>query len=80
VSLITSFEHRTDRTARFQAEHRCGWFHANMRGGDRILQLETYAKDGTTAQIMQFDRRAAGELLAIIAKVFLDSAIDPPRS
>lgn len=80
MALITSFEHRTDRNARFQTEHRCGWFYADMPGRDRILQLETYAKDGTTAQIMQFDRRAAGELLAIIAKVFLDSVTDPPRS
>ena len=80
MALITSFEHRSDRTAQFRTEHRCGWFHAITPDGDRILQLETYAKDGTTAQIMQFDKRGAAELLAIIAKVFLDTTIDPAKS
>jgi hypothetical protein len=77
MSLITSFEYRSDRNARFQAEHKCGWFYDEKPGGGRILQLETYAKDGTTSQIMQFDRRTAGELLTIIARVFLDPVTDP---
>jgi hypothetical protein len=79
MSLITSFEYRPDRTARFQAEHKCGWFYANVRDSGRVLQLETYAADGTTSQIFQFDRRMAGELIAIIAKVFLGSDSDSPE-
>jgi hypothetical protein len=71
MSLITSFEYRGDRTARYQKEHQCGWFYANLPEQGRILQIETYAKDGTTAQVLQFDRNAAGKLLAIIARVFL---------
>ena len=72
MSLITSFEYRGDRTARYQKEHHCGWFYANLPEKGRVLQIETYAKDGTTAQVLQFDRHAAGELLAIIAKVFFE--------
>ncbi|WP_156687390.1 hypothetical protein [Mycobacterium sp. Marseille-P9652] len=79
MSLIVSFEYRGDRNARFQAERHCGWFYADMPGGGRMLQLETYAQDGTTSQIMQFDRRAAGELLAIIAKVFVAPTNEPPE-
>lgn len=70
MSLITSFEYRGDRTARFQTQHRCGWFYTNDPDRGRILQLETYAKDGTTGQIFQFDQRMADELVGIIAKVF----------
>jgi hypothetical protein len=72
MSLITSFEYRSDRTTRFQAERQCGWFYANVPERGRILQLETYASDGTTSQVFQFDRRIAGELLAIIANAFPD--------
>jgi hypothetical protein len=76
MSLITSFEYRGDRTARFQAQHKCGWFSASVPERGRILQLETYAADGTTSQIFQFDRNVAGELLAIIADVFLQTEAD----
>lgn len=70
MSLITSFEYRSDRTARIRTQHKCGWFYANTPEVGRIIQLETYAKDGTTAQIMQFDRRMAGELMKLLAQVF----------
>ncbi len=35
-----------------------------------ILQLETYASDGTTSQVLQLDRRNAAELLSILYEVF----------
>lgn len=73
MSLITSFEYRGDRTARIRTQHKCGWFYAKTPEAGQILQLETYAKDGTTAQVFQLDRRMTGELLQIIAKVFLGS-------
>jgi hypothetical protein len=72
MSLITTFEYRADRTVSIRKSHKCGWFFANIPEHGRILQLETYAKDGTTGQILQFDKHAAGELLALIAKVFLE--------
>lgn len=71
MSLITSFEYRGDRNARFQAQHKCGWFWADLPTVGRVLQLETYAKDGSTSQVFQFDRERAGELLCLIAEVFL---------
>jgi len=70
MSLITSFEHRADRAASYKTTHTCGWFYANHPKQGRILQLETYTKDGSTGQVFQFDRRSATELLAIIAEVF----------
>lgn len=77
MSLITSFEYRGDRTARFQTQHKCGWFYTNDPERGRILQLETYTKDGTTGQVFQFDQNMAGELAIIISKVFLAS--DPEK-
>lgn len=71
MSLITSFEYRSDRTARIRAHHKCGWFYAETPEAGGILQLETYAKDGTTAQVLQFDRHMSGELMKLIAEVFL---------
>jgi len=71
MAFISSFEHRTDRIARYRREHKCGWFAAYTAEKGRILQLETYASDGTTDQIFQFDRRAAAELAKIIAEVFV---------
>ncbi|KUI15400.1 hypothetical protein AU191_06695 [Mycolicibacterium acapulense] len=58
---------------RIRTQHKCGWLYANTPEAGRVMQLETYATDGTTGQILQFDRRMAGELLAIIAKVFLEA-------
>ncbi|WP_156298132.1 hypothetical protein [Mycobacterium paragordonae] len=74
--LINAFEYRGDRTVRFHTRAKCGWFYGTSVNGDPLLQLETYASDGTTSQVMQLDRIAAGKLLAIVAKVFLDSPVD----
>src|ERR1700722_4718593 len=46
MSLITSFEYRSDRNVRIISHHKCGWFYANTPEEGRILQLETYTKDG----------------------------------
>ena len=70
MSLITSFEYRADRTARYQTTHKCGWFYANLPEQGRVLQLETYTKDGSTGQVFQFNKHTADELLKIIAEVF----------
>lgn len=45
----------------------CGWAYDNSEG---LLQLETYASDGTTSQILQIDQQRAGELMKIIMQVF----------
>lgn len=70
MSLITSFEYRADRTARYQTTHKCGWFYADLPEQGRILQLETYTKDGSTGQVFQFNRDTAADLLKILMKVF----------
>lgn len=41
MSLITSFEYRTDRTARF-AEHNCGWFYVDIPDGGQVSNRSTY--------------------------------------
>ena len=41
-----------------------------VKPGPQILQLETYASDGTTSQVLQIDVERANELMAIIKQVF----------
>jgi hypothetical protein len=67
MALITGFYYRSDRTVSYRTRVECGWTY-DMREG--LLQLETYASDGTTSQVLQIDHQRAGELMGIIAQVF----------
>ena len=67
MALITGFQYRSDRTVSYKTRVDCGWTYDNSEG---LLQLETYASDGTTSQILQLDQQCAGELIGIIAQVF----------
>lgn len=67
MALITGFNYRSDRTVNYKTRVDCGWtFDAN----EGLLQLETYASDGTTSQVLQIDQQRAAELMGIIAQVF----------
>ena len=67
MALITGFKYRSDRTVSYKTRVDCGWTYDKCEG---LLQLETYASDGTTSQVLQIDQRCAGELMGIIAQVF----------
>jgi hypothetical protein len=67
MALITGFKYRSDRTVSYKTRVECGWTYDNSEG---LLQLETYASDGTTSQVLQIDQQRAGELMGIIAQVF----------
>lgn len=67
MALITGFRYRSDRTVSYKTRVECGWTYDNSEG---VLQLETYASDGTTSQVLQLDQQRAGELLGIIAQVY----------
>jgi hypothetical protein len=67
MALIEGFTYRSDRTVSYRTRVECGWTYDNCEG---LLQLETYASDGTTSQVLQFDRQRAAELMGIIAQVF----------
>lgn len=67
MALITGFTYRGDRTVSYKTRVDCGWTYDTSEG---LLQLETYASDGTTSQVLQIDEQRAGELMGIIAKVF----------
>ena len=67
MALITGFKYRSDRTVRYKTRVECGWTSDKSEG---LLQLETYASDGTTSQVLQIDQQRAGELTGIIAQVF----------
>lgn len=67
MALITGFKYRSDRTVSYKTSVDCGWTYDKSEG---LLQLETYASDGTTSQILQLDQKCAGELMGIIAQVF----------
>ncbi|OFB37067.1 hypothetical protein BA059_20820 [Mycolicibacterium sp. (ex Dasyatis americana)] len=67
MALITGFTYRSDRTVSYRTRVDCGWTHDESEG---LLQLETYASDGTTSQVLQVDQQRAGELMGIIAQVF----------
>lgn len=54
----------------------CGWTYNRSKQGPQILQLETYASDGTTSQVLQIDVERANELIAIIKQVFPDLQTD----
>jgi hypothetical protein len=70
MALVTSFRYRTDRTINYRTRVECGWTRGVDTGGEQLLQLETYASDGTTSQVLQLDRTTADELVAIIREVF----------
>ncbi|MCV7412705.1 hypothetical protein [Mycobacterium florentinum] len=70
MALITSFRFRTDRTISFKTKVECGWTYDRSVGSYRLLQLETYASDGTTSQVLQMDGDRAAELLRIVEEVF----------
>jgi hypothetical protein len=72
MALITSFRYRGDRPVSFRTQAECGWTYNRSGQGEQILQLETYASDGTTSQVLQIDEPRAKELLAILEKVFPD--------
>ena len=67
MALITGFQYREDREVRYKTKVECGWLYDSNEG---LLQLETYASDGTTSQVLQIDEQRATELLGIIAQVF----------
>lgn len=67
MALITGFTYRSDRTVSYRTRVDCGWTYDKSEG---LLQLETYASDGTTSQILQVDQQRAGELMGILAQVF----------
>lgn len=67
MALITGFKYRSDRTVSYKTRVDCGWTYDMSEG---LLQLETYASDGTTSQVLQIDEQRAGELMGIIAQVF----------
>ncbi|ORB67122.1 hypothetical protein BST47_06045 [Mycolicibacterium tusciae] len=72
MALITAFRFRNDRTVHFRTQVECGWTYDRSGNEPRILQLETYASDGTTSQVLQLDKSRAEDLLAIIREVFPD--------
>jgi hypothetical protein len=76
MALITSFRYRNDRTVSFRTQVECGWTYNQSSQGQQILQLETYASDGTTSQVLQIDAQRAHELIAIIEQVFPDVQTD----
>lgn len=76
MALITGFRHRNDRTIQYRTQVECGWTYDRSNNGPRILQLETYASDGTTSQVLQLDKNRAKDLLAIIEEVFPDLRTD----
>lgn len=67
MALIDRFTYRSDRTVTYRTCVECGWTYDKTEG---LLQLETYASDGTTSQILQIDQQRAAELMGIIAQVF----------
>ena len=67
MALIEGFTYRSDRTVSYRTRVDCGWTYDKSEG---LLQLETYASDGTTSQVLQMDQQRAGELMGIIAQVF----------
>lgn len=67
MALITGFNYRSDRTVNYKTRVDCGWTYDRNEG---LLQLETYASDGTTSQVLQIDEQHAAELMGIIAQVF----------
>lgn len=75
MALITGFKYRSDRTVSYRTRVECGWT-SDKSGG--LLQLETYASDGTTSQVLQIDQQRAGELLGIIAQVFPELYLHNP--
>ena len=69
MALIEGFTYRSDRTVSYRTRVDCGWTYDKS---ESLLQLETYASDGTTSQVLQMDQQRAGELMGIIAQVLPD--------
>lgn len=67
MALIEGFIYRSDRPVNYRTRVDCGWTYDKSEG---LLQLETYASDGTTSQVLQLDHVRAGQLMGIIAQVF----------
>lgn len=67
MALIDRFTYRSDRTVSYRTRVDCGWTYDKT---ESLLQLETYASDGTTSQVLQIDQQRAAELMGIIAQVF----------
>jgi hypothetical protein len=72
MALITRFNFRNDRTVSYRTQVECGWTYDQSGRAPQILQLETYASDGTTSQVIQLDRDRARDLLSIMEQVFPD--------
>jgi hypothetical protein len=77
MALITSFRFRNDRTISFKTKVECGWTYDRSAGENLLLQLETYASDGTTSQVLQINEDRAADLLAILNEVFPGLALLP---
>lgn len=69
MALITGFTYRSDRTVSYRTRVDCGWAFDPAEG---LLQLETYASDGTTSQVLQIDQQRAADLIRIMRKSFPD--------
>jgi hypothetical protein len=80
MALITGFRYRDDRTISFKTRVECGWTYERSDGRPRLLQLETYASDGTTSQVLQIDSDRARDLLTIVSEVFPELAAGPTSS
>ncbi|WP_176562129.1 hypothetical protein [Mycolicibacterium palauense] len=70
MALVTGFRYRSDRTISYRTKVECGWTYDRAEREGRVLQLETYASDGTTIQVLQVDEARAGDLLRILYEVF----------
>jgi hypothetical protein len=80
MALITGFRYRDDRTISFKTRVECGWTYERSDDRPRLLQLETYASDGTTSQVLQIDRARARDLLTIVGDVFPELAAESKSS
>lgn len=72
MALVTSFRYVPNRAIRFRTRVECGWACGTDDDGQPLLQLETYASDGTASQVLQLDSVRATELLEILREVFAD--------
>lgn len=77
MALITNFRFRNDRTISYKTKVECGWTYERSTQLCRVLQLETYASDGTTSQVLQIDEARAADLLGILNEVFPSLATVP---
>jgi hypothetical protein len=71
---VTGFRYRDDRDVHYKTSKECGWTYGREIDGTVLLQLETYASDGSTDQVLQIDRKIAEDLLVIMWRVFAEGS------